>query len=530
MKNNTFIQIKNIKKVYSDGNVAVNDISLNIKKGEFVTILGPSGCGKTTLLKMLGGFENPTSGKILVKNIDIKDLPIQRRPTTTVFQDYALFPNMNVEKNILYGLKETRVKLDTVDSNIQVQCEKYYLDCEKKANEKIKDVAKKKEALLKDKEKILKKISAKELRQSIFNMSDDEYDKTIQEIKDEYFEKNNSDLVKSIPFKIKFCEFINNFLNTLGINKYLKYEMNESNSLIQKYLSHERTYRACHIYHRKIAKIDYLYNDLDYWNSYWENYANEEKEWFENRKMSRKLTKKELDDEIEKIIDLVGLKNKNKKMPHELSGGMQQRVALARALVVKPDILLLDEPLSALDAQVRKQMQSELKKLHKELGITFILVTHDQEEALTLSDKVVVMSHGNIEQCGTPVEIYDSPINNWVANFIGKANILEGTFLGDGKVKVFDTVIDVKKEFNDSFEENQKINVMIRPEDFEVVPLDKSKIKVSVLNTTYKGLLWELTCVWNEVNLNVEAVNQVNEEENVGLTWDVEDVHLMEVN
>ena len=109
MKNEIFIQIKNIRKEYSDGNVAVNNINLEIKKGEFVTILGPSGCGKTTLLKMLGGFELPTSGKILVKNIDIKDLPVQRRPTATVFQDYALFPNMNVEKNILYGLKETRI-------------------------------------------------------------------------------------------------------------------------------------------------------------------------------------------------------------------------------------------------------------------------------------------------------------------------------------------------------------------------------------------------------------------------------------
>lgn len=533
MKNNNFIQIKNILKEYSDGNIAVKGINLEIKKGEFVTILGPSGCGKTTLLKMLGGFELPTSGKILFKNIDIKDLPVQRRPTATVFQDYALFPNMNVEKNIMYGLKETRIRVESIDNNIIKQCEKYFEDCQKKSNEKIKDISKKKDNLLKDKNKIFKKIESKEIVKQIYDMeNDDEYDKLIDLIKEEYFNLNKKELIKSIPFKIKFFEFINNSLNFFGISKYIDYKVNESSSLVRKYLLHERAYRACNIYRRKIEKIDYLYNDLDYWNSYWQNYPYEEKDWFEKRKMSRKLTKVELQDEIKKIISLVGLNGKEKKMPSELSGGMQQRVALARALVVKPDILLLDEPLSALDAQVRKQMQSELKRLHNELGITFILVTHDQEEALTLSDKVVVMSQGNIEQVGSPVEIYDTPSNNWVANFIGKANIFEGTYIGSGKVLINNVEFDVLKKYDKSFSKNDKVNLMIRPEDFDVISDKKikSKISVSVESNIYKGLLWELICDWKNIKLNVESVNKVEANQKVGLTWDIEDAHLMAVD
>ncbi len=530
MKNEIFIQIKNIRKEYSDGNIAVNNINLEIKKGEFVTILGPSGCGKTTLLKMLGGFELPTSGKILVKNIDIKDLPVQRRPTATVFQDYALFPNMNVEKNILYGLKETRIKLDSIDNNTLKQCEKYFDDCLKKSKEKIKDIQRKKENLRKDKEKILKRINKNDLLNKIYNMSEDEYDLIIEDIKKQYYEKYNKDLLSSIPFKIKFYEFINNTLNFFRINKYINYKTNESSGFVQSYLNHERTYRIKNMCEHKIEKIDFSYNDLDYWVSYWENYPYEEKDWFEKRKMSRKLTKEELKNEINQIIDLVGLTGKNKKMPNELSGGMQQRVALARALVIKPDILLLDEPLSALDAQVRKQMQMELKRLHDELGITFILVTHDQEEALTLSDKVVVMSHGNVEQIGSPVEIYDTPANNWVAKFIGKANIFEGKYIGHGQVLIHNTKFDIGNELGKKFSINQSVNIMIRPEDFDVVPLSKSKIKVNVDKTIYKGLLWELVCSWKDIKLNVESVNKVNESQNVGLTWDTEDIHVMAVD
>ncbi|MDE5952775.1 MAG: ABC transporter ATP-binding protein, partial [Malacoplasma sp.] len=392
-ESNEFIEIKNIIKKYPDGFLAVKKINLSIKKGEFVTILGPSGCGKTTILKMIGGFELPTSGKILVNKIDIKDLPIQRRPTATVFQDYALFPNMNVEKNIAYGLSEIRKPLENVPDTYKKDSEKYFNDCLKKSKSKIKDIEKKREVYLKEIKKLEKRISDSQSLSEVSKLTDDEYEQLIEGIEKEYSENHNQkELYKSIPFKIKFIEVINNTLSFLKINKTIELNSKNQDQLIQKYLKYEKAYRINSIIKNKINYLNYKADDLDYWVSYWQNYPYQEKEWFDKRKLTRKLTKKEINEEVNKIIQIIGLEGKNKKMPSDLSGGMQQRVALARALVIKPEILLLDEPLSALDAKVRVQMQQELKNLHKKFGITFILVTHDQEEALTLSDKIIVMS------------------------------------------------------------------------------------------------------------------------------------------
>ncbi|MDE5545580.1 MAG: ATP-binding cassette domain-containing protein, partial [Malacoplasma sp.] len=526
-ENHEFIEIKNIIKKYPDGFLAVKKINLSIKKGEFVTILGPSGCGKTTILKMIGGFELPTSGKILVNKIDIKDLPIQRRPTATVFQDYALFPNMNVEKNIAYGLSEIRKPLENVPDSYKKDSEKYFNDCLKKSKSKIKDIEKKREIYLKEIKKLEKKIDSSHSLSEVSKLTDDEYEQLIENIEKEYSENHNQkELYKSIPLKIKFIEVLNNALSFLKINKNIELNSKNQDQLIQKYLKYEKAYRINSIIKNKINYLSYKADDLDYWVSYWQNYPYQEKEWFDKRKLTRKLTKKEINDEVNKIIQIIGLEGKNKKMPSDLSGGMQQRVALARALVIKPEILLLDEPLSALDAKVRVQMQQELKNLHKKFGITFILVTHDQEEALTLSDKIIVMSQGKIQQIGKPNEIYDSPANNWVANFIGKANILKGTYLKGNKVKLFDKVLKVDKKYN-NFADGEEVNIMIRPEDFDVVTQGKGKIKVTVLETTYKGLMWELICDYEGTLIKLEAVNRAKQEQEIYLNWDNEDMHLM---
>ncbi len=523
-----FIEIKDIVKQYNDGNTAVNKINLNIKRGEFVTILGPSGCGKTTLLKMLGGFELPTSGKILVKKIDIKDLPIQRRPTATVFQDYALFPNMNVEKNISYGLKEIRKPIENIENNYIKDCEKYFNDCLKKSEAKIKDINKERNNYLKEISKLEERINSNDLLKEVNSWTEDEYDEKIEKIKEEYQKRFNKDLLRSIPFKVKWMELANNILSFFKIDRNFKSKNNnESDGLIQEYLRYERYYRRNLIIKNEIEYLSYKSNDLDYWISYWQNYPHIEKEWFEKKKLTRKLTNEEIATEVNKIISIVGLEGKNKKMPIDLSGGMQQRVALARALVIRPDILLLDEPLSALDAKVRVQMQHELKNLHKEIGITFILVTHDQEEALTLSDKVVVMSHGKIQQIGTPSEIYDYPSNNWVANFIGKANIFQGKFLEKNFIEIFGKKFEVEKRYESKFEPEEEINVMIRPEDFDVTTKDKGNIKVTVLETIYKGLMWELICDYQGMQINIESVNRVKEDQEIYLTWDDEDMHIM---
>ena len=239
-----------ITKVYEDGYTAVDNFNLEVKRGEFVTLLGPSGCGKTTTLRMIAGFLMPSSGEILLNGESIQDLPPYKRPVNTVFQRYALFPHMNIYNNIAFGLKQKKTPKDVIE--------------------------------------------------------------------------------------------------------------------------------------RKVRRV----------------------------------------------LDLVDLEGFEERSVSTLSGGQQQRIAIARALVNEPEILLLDEPLGALDLKMRKEMQIELKDMHDKLGITFIYVTHDQEEALTMSDKIVVMNEGKIQQIGTPEDIYNEPKNAFVADFIGESNIFNGMMTG----------------------------------------------------------------------------------------------------
>lgn len=257
------IELQNVTK-YFDDELVIENLSFYVNKGEFITFLGPSGCGKTTTLRMIAGFDLPTSGKILLNGKDISLLPPNKRPINTVFQRYALFPHLNVFENIAFGLKCKRVK--------------------------------------------------------------------------------------------------NTYRNDDG-KEYTKTE---------------------------------------------------------------KLSKKEIKQKVEKALALVDLEGFEKRSISTLSGGQQQRVAIARAVVNEPEILLLDEPLGALDLKMRKEMQIELKEIHRRLGITFIYVTHDQEEALTMSDTIVVMADGGVQQIGTPIKIYDEPANTFVADFIGESNIFTG--------------------------------------------------------------------------------------------------------
>ena len=279
------IEVNHVSKQFEDGKYALNDVSLQVKKGEFVTILGPSGCGKTTLLRCIAGFQVASEGDILLKGEDITQTPPHKRPVNTVFQKYALFPHLNVYDNVAFGLKLKKLDADTI---------------------------------------------MKRVKQA---------------------------------------------LKTVGMS-------------------------------------DYEFRDVD-----------------------------------------------------SLSGGQQQRVAIARAIVNQPEVLLLDEPLAALDLKMRKDMQLELKEMHKKLGITFIYVTHDQEEALTLSDRVVVMSEGRIQQIGTPTDIYNEPQNCFVADFIGESNILSGTMIRDRKVEFCDQQFDC---IDEGFGEDNPVDVVIRPEDIYI--------------------------------------------------------------
>ncbi|MGL4951476.1 MAG: ABC transporter ATP-binding protein, partial [Mycoplasma sp.] len=504
----------------------VKNFNLTIDKGEFVTLLGPSGCGKTTVLRTLAGFEYPTQGKILYNGIDIKNTSVNSRPTATVFQDYALFPNMTVKQNIEYGLKAMKVPSEDVSDIVLKQAENDYQDNLKKAAGKIKSIEKQRSALEKDMQKCETEYQKKKDWFEIKDMRYQQFAHQINQLEEnlykEYGEDFSSKQTKSNRLKIRLNMLL------LKIKVSYRFDVNSKgmNDIEKEIFKLTKIYTAKCILDKKYDSLKEKYNDLDFDVSYWENYAAEEKEWFVLNKTGRKLTREEINEKTSKVIELVGLKGKETLMPSELSGGMQQRVALARAIVIEPEIVLLDEPLSALDAKVRGQMQKELKRLHEELKITFILVTHDQEEALSLSDKVVVMNAGTIEQIGSPTDIYDYPKNKWVASFIGRANFFDGKFNNDHTVEFLGKNLKVEDSYK--FKNQANVTIMIRPEDFDVVKPGEGYLDVKVEAVEYKGLLWDIKCIYNGTAVFVEGINKVEVGSTIGLIWDCEDIHLIE--
>ena len=337
------IELKNISKNFEDQQV-LKGIDLNIYENEFLTLLGQSGCGKTTLLRIIGGFEEPSNGQLIFDGKDISKVPPYKREVNTVFQKYALFPFLNVADNIAFGLNLKKMDKDVIE-----------------------------------------------------------------------------------------------------------------------------------------------------------------------KKVSR-------------MLELVGLKGFEKRDVTLLSGGQQQRVAIARALVNEPKVLLLDEPLGALDAKLRKDMQTELKKIQKEVGITFIFVTHDQEEALSMSDTIVVLNDGVIQQIGTPMDIYNEPQNRFVAEFIGESNIIEGNMIKDCLVN-FDG-IDwecVDKGFKD----NEDIEVVLRPEDMDVVEPEAGKVSGTIISKVFMGVHYEYLVETKNRNYKVHTTENYEIGKKVGLTIDPFDIQVM---
>ena len=227
---------------------------------------------------------------------------------------------------------------------------------------------------------------------------------------------------------------------------------------------------------------------------------------------------------LDEIVHLLGLEDKLKNMPNNLSGGQQQRVAIARALVNRPKVLLLDEPLGALDLRLRKDMQNELKRIQQQMGITFIYVTHDQEEALTMSDTVVVMDKGRIQQIGTPEDIYNEPKNAFVADFIGESNILNGTMVRDRVVKMYG------KEFpcvDGGFAENEPVDVVIRPEDIDIVPVEQGQLVGTVTNVTFKGMQYDIIVDFRGFKWLIQTTDHSPVGARIGVKIDPEGFHIM---
>lgn len=238
----------------------------------------------------------------------------------------------------------------------------------------------------------------------------------------------------------------------------------------------------------------------------------------------KKLPEREIRSRVGKMLELVNLKGFEKRSINRLSGGQQQRVAIARALVNEPKVLLLDEPLGALDLKLRKEMQTELKRIQQSLEITFIYVTHDQEEALTMSDTVVVMNNGNIQQIGTPVDIYNEPINAFVADFIGESNILNGRMIRDLLVEISGREFECVDK---GFGKNTPVDVVIRPEDIKIISPDNAKITGIVESVTFKGVHYEMVIEAYDFKWLVHSTKAADVGSNVGLDFDPYDIHIM---
>ena len=406
------ITLKNVTKVFDD-TVVVDKINFYIRKGEFVTILGPSGCGKTTTLRMIAGFDVPTSGDILLNDIDITPIPPYKRPINTVFQRYALFPHLDVYENVAFGLRLKKIPVENLDKNGQPVL------------------------------------------------------------------KINKNKIKILKSQIK------------RLTKDKLIDPNEKEG--------------------RIAKLNTLIEDL---------YNNPEKSY-----KYKKLSEKEIDEKVIKALTIVDLDELEDRDISTLSGGQQQRVAIARAICNEPEILLLDEPLGALDLKMRKDMQLELKEMHKKLGITFIYVTHDQEEALTMSDTIIVMNDGVIQQIGTPEDVYNEPKNAFVADFIGESNIYNATMVDKLKVKFLNTVFDCV----DDFEVNSKVDVVVRPEDVTIhTRKTKNSVEGVITSKVFKGVNYQYIVMCGRNEVVVQTKDEFKENIKVYLTIEKDGIHIME--
>jgi len=238
----------------------------------------------------------------------------------------------------------------------------------------------------------------------------------------------------------------------------------------------------------------------------------------------KKLKEDEIKTRVTEMLSMVALSGFENKSVSTLSGGQQQRVAIARALISHPKVLLLDEPLGALDLKLRKDMQNELKTIQQAIGITFIYVTHDQEEALSMSDTIVVMADGEIQQIGTPTDIYNEPKNAFVADFIGESNILDGIMLSDGKTKFSGHIFDC---VDGGFEKNESVDVVVRPEDVDVVPVEKGMLTGKVTNVTFKGVHYEIIVDIKGFKWMIQSTDYVAPEAEIGLYIEPDAIHIM---
>ena len=505
------IELNNIYKSYDD-NVVVNNMNFYVNDNEFITFLGPSGCGKTTTLRMIGGFESPDSGEIILNGEVINNLPPYQRPINTVFQRYALFPHLNVFDNVAFGLRNFNRTYEELKSNVRRSHEKERLELVHSLNNR----------KLTKEEKLEIKAKLKELKnqvdEEIWEQHEALVEKRVAEVEERY-EKIIGDLNAQIDIEWEKDDEV----------KAAKERINEINHLIAEK-------EAEGVSHNKAAKpfeaeLKNLKNIAN-----WTLLTNLEKQLKQAKKdyaqeiksaKSLMMTKKQINEAVRNALKLVRLEGYADRKIDTLSGGQQQRVAIARAIVNRPKILLLDEPLAALDLKLRQNMQYELKEMQRKLGITFIFVTHDQEEALTMSDTIVVMNGGIIQQIGKPEDIYNEPKNRFVATFIGESNIVPGKYLGNKKVSFMGKTFDCVDE---NFEVGELCDVVIRPEDFDRVPVEQAKLVGVVDSVVFKGVHFEICAIINGQEFVIHDYEIAKVGDKIGLSVDPYEIHLMKAD
>ena len=511
MENKKIIELKGIHKEYN-GNVAIENLNLYIDENEFVTLVGPSGCGKTTTLRMIGGFEDPEYGQVILDGVVINNVPAHQRPINTVFQRYALFPHLNVFDNVAFGLRNFSRTMADIKTSVARKHEarrvELALRLQNKATtpqEKLEIKAELKEIKAQIKSEVLQ--SRQALIAQKLNDVEEKYGPILAKLDEQIdVEWEKDDEVKRAKLRIKEIEAL-------------------ISAEVEKGVSRAKAGKPYEDELKSLKKIA-VWSEL-------ERLEKEKKQVLKDKALEIKsakslmMNKKQIREAVLEALRLVKLDGYENRKIDQMSGGQQQRVAIARAIVNKPRILLLDEPLSALDLKLRQEMQYELKEMQRQLGITFIFVTHDQEEALTMSDTIVVMDKGVIQQIGTPEDIYNEPKNRFVAKFIGESNIIRGVYKGNKIVEFMNEEFECVDE---NFAVGEVCDVVIRPEDFDRVPIEKAKIIGVVTDIVFKGVHFEICADVNGMEFVIHDYEIAKVGDKIGLNVDPYEIHLMKVN
>ena len=473
-----YIEFRNVVKKFDDF-VALDHVSLQIPKGAFVTLLGPSGCGKTTLMRQLAGFSEPEEGDVLVDGKRMNGLPPFKRNTPLVFQEYALFPHMTVYENISYGLKLKKAPKEEKDRKVAEMLEMFNLQgLDGRFPKQLSGGQQQRVAFAR----------ALVMGQEILLLDEP---------------LSNLDAKLRVEVRTELRQIQQKF----GITTmYVTHDQDEALSM-SDIIAVMRRGRIEQIGSPWVPHMT-VYENISY-----------------GLKL-KKAPKEEKDRKVAEMLEMFNLQGLDGRFPKQLSGGQQQRVAFARALVMGQEILLLDEPLSNLDAKLRVEVRTELRQIQQKFGITTMYVTHDQDEALSMSDIIAVMRRGRIEQIGSPWEIYFRPATRFVADFVGTVNFLEGTAHreADGSLSVDHRGMRLRVDEDTDLQGGEPVTLVVRPEGISLMGLEETVPEGTALRGTIENysFLGRMIRYWVRVGEEVFVIDDANVDLTGARTGDVQ--------